>query len=148
MAEKQLGSLYVRLVGTVDKFQKAMKDAEKSVNRLGRKFTSIGKDMSVGISAPLAAIAALAVSATGEMDDAFDSIRTATGKTGDELKNLQDSFEKVFKSVPVSAADAAKAIGELHARTGQTGEGLQALLTQVLNLSRLTKSDLSQTKLS
>lgn len=91
------------------------------------------------------AAATAAVAAGLTIDDALDGIRISTGATGEALKGLEASFDRVFANVPDSAADASAAVTQLNVRTGQTGAGLEALSTQVLTLARITKSDLNST---
>lgn len=76
-------------------------------------------------------------------DSAFDSIRIKTGETGTALAGLQQNFKDVVTSVPVSFGDASAAIAGLNQKLGLTGKPLEDLSTQVLNLSRITGTDLS-----
>ncbi len=45
--------------------------------------------------------------------------------------------------MPASTKDVATAIGDISVRTGQTGKSLEGLATQMLNLSRVGKADLT-----
>jgi hypothetical protein len=95
-----------------------------------------------------AALAAGGLAAAGlfSVGDAFtqatNTIRIGTGATGEALKGLQDDFDAVFGSVPANAADASTAIADLNTRLGITGQPLQELATQFLNLSRITGTSL------
>lgn len=90
-------------------------------------------------------VSAAATAAALVIDDALDGIRISTGATGDALASLEGSFERVFAGVPDSAANASSAVAQLNVRTGATGVALEQLSTQVLTLSRITKSDLNAT---
>jgi hypothetical protein len=99
-----------------------------------------------GIAATaFSAVAAAATTAGLAIDDALDGIRVSTGATGQALASLEDSFDRVFANVPDSAASASSAVAQLNVRTGSTGVALEQLSTQVLTLSRITKSDLNAT---
>jgi TP901 family phage tail tape measure protein len=98
-----------------------------------------GTILAGGIAAAGAGLFALG----STFDDAFDSIRVKTGATGDALAGLTDSFKTVFASVPASSGDAATAIGVLNQKLGLTGQPLEGLATQILNLSHVTGTDLS-----
>lgn len=74
-------------------------------------------------------------------DDAFDTIRVGTGATGEALEALKGDFKTVLSNVPTDAATAATAIADLNTRTGATGETLQELATQTLELGRITGED-------
>ncbi len=75
-------------------------------------------------------------------DTAFDQIRIQTGATGDELAGLQEDFKAVFAAVPTDAATAGDAIAGLAQRLNLSGAPLQELSAQILELSRITETDL------
>ena len=76
-------------------------------------------------------------------DDMTDTIRLGTGATGDALDALADSARKVGAGIPVSFGDAGTAIADLNTTLGLTGKPLEDLSTQMLNLSRISGTDLS-----
>lgn len=92
-------------------------------------------------STALVAITKQAFDLGKAFDDASDRIRITTGATGDRLRGLQRDFEAVFTSIPTSMKEASEAISILNVRLGLTGDDLQTVSKQVLELSRLTGSD-------
>jgi TP901 family phage tail tape measure protein len=78
-----------------------------------------------------------------QFDDAYDTIRVGTGATGKALEALKDDFRGVVSSVPTDFESASTAVADLNTRLGLTGEPLQQMAGQVLELSRLTGTDLS-----
>lgn len=119
---------------------------EKASSGIASKFSGIGGKLSsvmgIGAAVGLAGIGAAALKIGSDFDDAFDKIRTQTGATGDKLDGLQDSFKTVFAGVPTSSGEASEAIGTLSQRLGLTGAPLEGLSKQVLELSRITGTDL------
>lgn len=105
----------------------------------------------VGLKAGLAAAAVGAV-ALGkaiynvgeEFDNASDTIRVGTGKTGKALKRLEDDFKNVVSSVPTDFESAADAIAELNTRLNITGKPLRERTKQFLELSRITDTDVTE----
>ena len=98
-----------------------------------------------GGAAILAVVVGLGVAAfqIGQsFDDAYDVIRTGTGATGEALAGLHDDFRATFGQVPADMADVATATADLNTRLGLTGPNLQAVSAQVLELSRITGTDL------
>lgn len=77
-----------------------------------------------------------------KFDDAEDAIRIGTGATGDALNALMADFEEVYKSVPTSMEDASKAIADYNTRLGLTGEALQDLSVQAIQVSSMLGDDL------
>lgn len=142
----QLGEAVVLLRADGSKLsedmQKEKARIEKDLDRWGKNLQGWGKALSVGVTGPILAIGSAAVAAGLQVDEAFDTIRARTGATGAQLTALQESFGKVFADVPDDAQKVAEAISGIHQRTGATGEALETLATQVLNLSRLTGTEL------
>lgn len=84
-----------------------------------------------------------AVNVGRDFDQAFDTIRVGTGATGDALTGLQDSFRNVARNVPADFADIGTAIADVNTRLGLTGEPLEAVSAQILELSRITGTDVA-----
>lgn len=76
-------------------------------------------------------------------DEAFDKIQVGTGATGGTLRGLEDTAKKVFGAIPTSIGLTADAVTDLNRRLGLTGKPLELLAKQFLELSRITKTDLT-----
>lgn len=126
------GTLTVRVIGET-------KDVEKAIGRMGKKFAAFG----AAVVAAGAAVGKGLFEVGKQIDSAFDTIRVGTGATGDALAALQDDFRAVAKTTPSDMADVGTAIADLNTRLGLTGKPLQDISKQFLNLSRITKTDLS-----
>lgn len=145
MPTAKVGTLNVDLFLNMARFVTDLDKVPKLLSQTASKFKSVGKDLSVGITAPLLAIGTAAFAAANKVDEAMDDIRSTTGATGAVLKTLEGDFKKVGSTVPSSLEDVGKAIGALNQRLGLTGPALQEMAKQELNLARLTKSDLTAT---
>lgn len=76
-------------------------------------------------------------------DDVSDTIRVGTGATGTALDGLVGSAKNIGREVPANFSDIGVAVADLNTRLGLTGQPLEAMATQFLNLSRITGTDLS-----
>lgn len=92
--------------------------------------------LAVGIGAGLVDLGA-------KFQGAFNTIRVQTGQTGAALAGLDDDFKKVLASGPDSFDEVALAVSRLRVGLGLTGKPLEDLATQVLDLSRITQTDLA-----
>jgi TP901 family phage tail tape measure protein len=109
------------------------------------KFTKGAAAAGTGIAAfgVLAGIAGKQLYDLGkQFDEAYDTIRVRTGATGKELEKLKRDFRAVATTVPDDFKTVGEAIGGLNQRLGASGKPLRQLSTQMLNLSRLTGTDL------
>ena len=124
----------------------AISAVDASAGGLGGTFKRAGVAAVAGFAVVGAAAvgAGLAAFKIGEnFDDAYDTIRTRTGATGDVLDGLKDSFRNVVSSVPTDFGSASDAISDLNQRLGLTGRPLEGLSRRFLELSRLTETDLA-----
>lgn len=113
-----------------------------STSSTSKKLMAGAKTAGAGILVAAGAVAAGLYAIGASFDDAFDGIRIGTGKTGIELEGLQADMKAVASTVPASFGDAGKAITVFSQKLGLTGAPLQTLSSQVLELSRMTSTDL------
>jgi len=112
------------------------------------KLGKMGKVGGLAIGGALAAAAGGAVVTKAlyglgkEFDTAFDRIRVGTGATGKRLEGLKKDFKGVAKEVPNDLSEVGDAIADLNQRLGLTGKPLQAMARNMLDLSRVTDTDL------
>lgn len=112
---------------------------------LTSRFGKLGKTAAVGLAgiATGGIAAGVALYKIGEsFDEAYDTIRTKTGATGKHLDRLKKDFEAVVSDIPTDFKSAGDAVGGLNQRLGITGKPLRHLSKQVLELSRITGTDL------
>ena len=136
------GTAYVDLQPDLEGF---FASVEGKLAPLTDKFGPVGKAAAAGLGVvAVAGVAAgKALYEIGEsFDDAYDQIRVQTGATGKELEGLKGSFKNVVSSVPTDFDSAAKAVGQLNSRLGLSGKPLEQLSKQILELSRITNTDL------
>lgn len=110
----------------------------------------VGSNLGLAVLGGFAAVGVGAAIGVGlfklgaSFDAAFDTIQVKTGATGKELSKLKGVFKEVIQDVPTDFGSAALAVGELSARLNLSGEPLEALSEQFLELSRITGTDLAQ----
>ena len=123
----------------------ATKELDKFADQTQAKMSSFGKNagkVALGLSAGIAAAGLGLFEIGSSFDEAFDNIRIGTGATGPALEALQADMKAVAGTVPASFGDAGKAITVFSQKLGLTGAPLQTLSSQVLELSRMTGTDL------
>ena len=121
--------------GVLPAGEKLGKDLGK---RIGKGLESAGKSISKFVTAPLIAGAGGLLAAGMKYDEALDTIRAGTGATGKELESLTNSFKKVGENVAVPYEAIAPVITDLNRRLGLTGEPLERLSKQILDLYQVT----------
>lgn len=110
---ESIASLFVELRGTIDKFVAEMDKASRAVAKTGRKLKSIGSDLSVAVTAPLAGIATAALTAATQFDAAMNKMVAKADVTGKEFKQLEDQALELGKQTVFSARQVAEGMAEL-----------------------------------
>lgn len=131
-----------RLGGAMNTLKGGLGNVTSSLGSFGAALGPVGIAVA-GAAVVMATLGGAAFKAALEFEKASATIRVGTGATGEALTGLEDSFKTVFTEVPTTTADAATAIADLNTRLGLTGEPLEALATQFLNLSRITGTDVA-----
>lgn len=124
--------------------------AEKlaKIEESGEKVKNVGKGMTVGITAPILALGAVAMSAFGEVDEAMDTIITKTGATGDAADNLTESFENVAGNTHLDMQTVGEAIGEMNTQFGFLDEKLEESTDYMLKFAEINKTDVSESAIN
>jgi TP901 family phage tail tape measure protein len=131
---KKIGSLFVEFSATVDKFMAAMNKGEKGLVRMGRRWSSIGNQMSVGISLPLAAIGKYALTAAADFEASMNKVSALGDITGSDLDALKNQALELGKKTQFSAKQAADGMAEL-AAAGFNTQQIMAAMPGVLDLA-------------
>jgi TP901 family phage tail tape measure protein len=126
------GKLVVRLIGDDRDLRGKLQKSQSDI----KKWAAIGAGAAAGVAVTLFKMGS-------GFDDAFDTIRVGTGATGESLNALKDDFRAVVANVPADFASAGTAVADLNTRLGLSGKPLQDMAGQILNLSRITKTDLN-----
>lgn len=138
-AEQELKGFEKQLKNTAA----STKILEQKMTDAGNKMKDVGGTMTKYVTVPIAAAGAGMVAAGKQFDDAYDKIRIGTGATGKALEGLNGDFRAVAKQVSSSFDDISTAIAEYNTRLGISGQALEDLSVQTLNLARITESPLT-----
>ncbi|HUW09674.1 MAG TPA: phage tail tape measure protein [Anaerolineae bacterium] len=145
----QLGSASIPIRATLDQLDQDLAQAKDKVEKAsGGIFSSLSKVGGaailggIGLAAgAIAGIGAAAINAREQLDEAYDTIISKTGATGEVLEGLHQDFREVFTSVPTDAGRASEVIAELNAKLGITGQELRDLSRPLLEATRLMGGD-------
>lgn len=161
MPKVELAQAYVTVIPSMKDAQETITSGlndvlgEKAAAPLGDKF---GGGLSAAIGAKLskfaapAAVGAMAVGlAKGAFDvgkaydEMYDSIRVGTGATGAAFDDLKKSAKNVLSDVPADAATVGTYLADVNTRTGLTGEALEGLSRQFVELEEIgSKMDVNK----
>lgn len=113
---------------------------EGKLGSLGKAFGATGALMAGGLAAGGVALFKIGES----FDEQYDKIRTGTGFIGGELDDLKQTFKDVVADVPTDFGRAGDAVTAITQKLGFVGDTTKPLAEQFLELSRITKTDLTE----
>ena len=136
----------VEIAGSVSPtLQKAVGNTCNILDKVNIKAAAVGAAAAAGaVAVGKATIEAgkYLIDLGSKFDEATDAIRIGTGATGDALDGLMADFDAVYSSVPTTMDDAGKAIADYNTRLGLTGEELQGVSTQAIQVADMLGEDL------
>jgi TP901 family phage tail tape measure protein len=93
----------------IDGMSPALNSAAGGLSSLSSKMTTLGTQMTVGLTAPLVALGALAAKTAIDFETAFTGVAKTVGGTTEELAKLRDELESLATSAasPVSSLENA-----------------------------------------
>lgn len=111
-----IGALRVNLGIDTAAFQNGLRDVQKSLGRVGKRLQRVGRDLSIKVSAPIAAIGGLSLKAFSDFEKGLIGVGKTTDITGQQLQDLGRAIQDVGTSVPVATTELlaiAQAAGQL-----------------------------------
>lgn len=154
-------TLSAKITGDASKFQKAMQQAETSMQKLNQKFGSFGgaletlggkmtsagtKITALEAAAGGAAVAlgTQAVKAGASFEAEMSKVSAISGSTGNDLKSLTDKAKEMGKKTKFSATESAEAF-EYMAMAGWKTDDMLNGIEGIMNLAAASGEDLATT---
>ena len=138
-----LSSLNFRLTANIAPFRKGLNKAERSMDKFGRKMQRTGKNLSMKLTAPLAALGAMSFNVFRDFELEMAKVKAVSGATADEFKALSDNAKELGRSTVFSAREVAGLQLEF-AKLGFTAKQITGVTEATLNLAQASGSDLAR----
>ena len=106
---------------------KSLEKVEDKANKLSSKFTSFGTKMTVGVTAPLTALATAGVKYNATMETYLANLTTLLGGNQQEAQKLLDTLKEMANTTPYEATDLVKATQKMMAFGISAGDSLKYL---------------------
>lgn len=133
----------ISLVGfKVDKA--AMNRASNAARQLGSKMQSVGRTMSMALTAPIVGLGISMTKIAGDFEASMNRVMVLTNATGEQFAMLRNQARELGATTAFSAKEAADAMGFLAQAGFDTNEIFQAM-PATLNLAAAAKQDLATT---
>lgn len=115
-----IGQAVVEILADRRGFDESMAGLKTSLSETGAAMTSIGKTLSIGLTAPLAGIGTLAAKTAIDFETAFAGVAKTVDASSAELAQIESQLRTLATVVPVSATELmhlAEAGGQLGIKT-------------------------------
>lgn len=128
-------------------FGKTFDEAESRFTSVGNKLNSVGKGLTLGVTAPLLGIGVAALAVGADLESSLSSIQSSTNMTAEEVGKLSDNFRSMAVSgeYGVFSARQITAAYDNVAVAGQDAAYGTALMRSSMVLATATGNDLGQT---
>ncbi|WP_427137217.1 phage tail tape measure protein [Psychrobacillus psychrodurans] len=122
----------------------SLRETGARLQAVGDKMTSVGKDLSMKLTAPIAALGLASVKMGMDFEAQMDRVGAIAGATAKEMNNLKDVALELGASTSKSASEVAKGMEEL-AAMGFTANEVIGAMPGVISAAEASGSDMAQT---
>lgn len=141
---QSLGEAILELATDDRKLLKGLKKAGASIKKFGEGMKQAGKNLTMTVSAPLAAFGALALKTAGDFQAGMNQVAAVSGATGKQLTELKDQAKLLGETTQFSATQAAEGMGFL-AQAGFEANEILAAMPKTLELAAASQMSLGDT---
>lgn len=151
-------SVVAKLSADVSQFTKGFADAQSSLRELqkeadklsmadkfqkvGSTLSSVGKTLSIGITAPLAAVGTAAVKTGADFEKQMNRVKAISGTTGKDFEALRQQAIDLGASSVFSATEVAQA-QEMMASAGMSANEILAASPGIMDLAAVSGGDMA-----
>ena len=142
MARQSLLSVVLGLKS--DKFERGLTSAQRKLKATSSQLSSVGRGLTVGLTAPLAAIGASSFKVAADFELAMKKVKAISGATGKEFDNLNQSALDLGASTVFSASSVSSLQLEM-AKLGLSADEIIKATDSTLSLAQAFGNELGPT---
>lgn len=126
-----------------DGLEAALKTVDGRLRRTAASFSSTGRKLTAGLTAPLAAIGTSSFQAAANFEQEMAKVRAVSGASAAEFQALSDNARKLGASTRYSATEVAQLSTEF-AKLGFSAQEITQVTGATLSLAQASGSDLAR----
>lgn len=138
----KLGDLILRVGADTSQLNQKLGDARKSIAKNTREIQNLGRNLTLGITAPLAMIGGSSVKVFADFEQSMAKVKAVSGATNAEFESLTNNAKDLGRTTRFTASE----VSELQlnfAKLGFTAEEITKVTGATLALAQATGSDLA-----
>src|SRR5699024_2954137 len=169
----EVGTVQATITADTSGFDRAMKEdrkeGDKAASSISKRFSSIdlkrvGKQMTMGLTVPLAAVGGLAVKAAADLESSFTNVRKTVNATEAEFASMRSELIDLSETIPVSVNELnnlagiagqlgisnnsivkfTETIAQLGVATDIAGEQAALSLSRLMNVAGVANEDIDR----
>lgn len=145
-------SVVAVISANISKYQNALKQVYGETNKLkgltvsnsqmmGESLQSVGKALTLGVTAPLVGIGIKSVKTASEFEAAMSQVKAISGATGGDFKKLEDIAMRMGRTTKFTATESAEALKYM-GMAGWKTDQMIAGLPPIMNLAAASGENL------
>jgi len=138
-----LSSLNFRLTANISPFRKGLNKAERAMEKTGRQMQQFGKNMSMKVTAPIAALGAVSFNVFKGFEQEMSKVQAVSGATAEEFAALSQNAKDLGASTMFSAREVATLQTEF-AKLGFSAKEITKVTGATLALAQASGTDLAR----
>ena len=96
--------IQIRFGANLKQFSTQMQNAQRTMAKLQKQFTNVGKNLTVGITAPITALGVTAVKTFADFEDQMAKVKAISGATAQEFKLLEQNAKQLGATTRFTAS--------------------------------------------
>lgn len=124
-------------------FSKETQNLAREMRKSGKKMQSIGKSLSMSLTAPITILGGLAVKTFATFEQSMAKVQAISGATGKEFENLTNLAKQLGITTRFSASEVSDLMLN-YSKLGFSSEEIDKITASTLNLALATGEDLAE----
>jgi len=137
-----LASINIRFSADLKDFSTKMANANRSIQKLGKKMKAVGQNLSIGVTAPIVALGALSVKTFATFEQAMANVAAVSGATGSSFAALEKSALDLGAATQFTAEQVAQ-LQLNYSKLGFSPDEILQVTAATLDLAVATGEDLA-----
>jgi hypothetical protein len=138
-----LSSINLRFFANIAPLISGLNKAERALDQAGRKMQATGKKLTFELTAPIAALGAVAVNTFQAFEQQMAEVKAVSGATGKEFQALETDAKRLGASTIFTAKEVGGLQAEF-ARLGFTADEITKVTEATLYLAQASGEDLAR----
>ena len=138
-----IGNLIATIGVDARDLDKGLGKARRGFRNFGKETKRLGKDLSIGLTAPLAAIGATSFSVAAGFEESMAKVKAVSGATASEFAALESEALRLGSSTKFTASEVSGLQLEF-AKLGFSSDEINKVTASTLALAQASGSDLAR----